>query len=273
MAVSSCPICGTPVPSGVTEPSHECRQCHALLNLTTEALVYQDGGGQDIPSDGKRTLRLRNACRRLALITPHLDAAGKYSLVDIGSGSGEMLEAGLKLLGAAQGFEPNRHLAGYARQRGLPVTEGVFDPDGLSQDGRDRLFCVSHVLEHLDQPVALLSQVAALMGPRDRLWVELPSWEGLSFRRQGYQWKLWYPEHLALWSQRTGIYAAQAAGLRSMAMGRRVFAGEAGGRRLLTLALANLDRAIPALPHVAQGLESFADQFLGDYLWMLLQRP
>ncbi|MBL8490687.1 MAG: class I SAM-dependent methyltransferase, partial [Rhodocyclaceae bacterium] len=197
-------------------------------------------------------------------------------LVDIGCGSGEMLEAGRDRFARCVGFDTNRPLIRHIAAQGRAVAiEGHFDAGRIPGElrGRPTVFALSHVLEHLPEPAGLLAQVAAAMGPGDLLYVEVPLHTGESFRRQGYGWNLWNAEHLALYGPRTLGVLAGRAGLAVLDSGSRIFAR--GSRstktrlRLLRRAPAAFLRAALTKPRRL----SIADVMVADYGYAVLRKP
>ena len=189
MMLDACILCGhTPLEALGTHAAR-CSQCGLLHNLAAEETSYIEGGGQAVPNEAKTRWRLINAQRRLNIVAPHF--TGHDTLIDIGCGSGEMLLAAKGRLSHVLGFDTNRPLIRHIRENlGLPVIEGYFDAAVIAPDllARKKIFTLSHVLEHLAQPLELVRQIHAAMSPGDLLYIEVPLYTGQSFRQQGYRW-------------------------------------------------------------------------------------
>lgn len=96
------------------------------------------------------------------------------TMLDAGAGSGEFLFAGQYLGKDAIGVEPNREYAEYDRQElGLNVTTKHLSEELFAQESFD-LIILSHVLEHLNDPVRYLSMLAGWLTPRGVLYIEVP---------------------------------------------------------------------------------------------------
>ena len=74
--------------------SAKCKQCDILYNLNAKPLSYKNGGGQDVPTKEKSNLRVKNALQRFKIIQPFITDQSIF--IDIGCGSGEMLEVSKK---------------------------------------------------------------------------------------------------------------------------------------------------------------------------------
>src|SRR5262249_42271987 len=74
---------------------------------------------------------------------------------------------------------------------------------------------VSHVIEHVRDPLATLRRVAALLKPDGTLYVATPNVESYGRRRCGEYWLGWDPpRHLFVFTPETLRHAAERAGLR-----------------------------------------------------------
>lgn len=107
------------------------------------------------------------------------------SVAEIGCGDGALLaELGARgLAGELHGFEVSEEAARIARGRGSPGLTGVtvFDGESLpAADGSFDLAVLSHVLEHVPEPVALLREAARVARA---VVLEVPLEANLSARR------------------------------------------------------------------------------------------
>jgi 2-polyprenyl-3-methyl-5-hydroxy-6-metoxy-1,4-benzoquinol methylase len=98
-------------------------------------------------------------------------------VLDVGSGGGEFAYL-LRTLGCdVQGVEPNRGYAGYAAsQYGLDIRLGFIGDVDLPDAGYD-LITIWHVLEHTEDPAAVLRQLRRALRPGGILVVEVPNVE------------------------------------------------------------------------------------------------
>jgi SAM-dependent methyltransferase len=99
--------------------------------------------------------------------------SSRRRLLDIGCGPGFFLATAIKRGWTAHGFEPSRQAAAHARELGAAVTEGFFGKD--SQPGTFDAINLTNVLEHVPNPIAILSAATALLEPGGILCVGVPN--------------------------------------------------------------------------------------------------
>ncbi len=273
MALDACILCGhAPLETLDTHAAY-CPQCGLLHNLGAEETNYVKGGGQAVPDEAKTRWRRINAQRRLDIIAPHF--AGHDTLIDIGCGSGEMLLAAKGRLPHVLGFDTNRPLIRHIRENlALPVIEGYFDAAVIAPDllARKKIFTLSHVLEHLVQPLELVRKIHAAMSPGDLLYIEVPLYTGHSFRQMGYRWNLWATEHRALYSLQALRFLAASGGFETLSASTRIFArGSHSGKTRLRLLLKSPLHFLRAA--LNKGKHSIADLLVADYGCLVLRKP
>lgn len=272
MTIPACPLCGNPSPEIRDTHAAHCPACNLLVNLDTAPLDYADGGGQAVPDAGKMRWRRENARGRFRLLEPWL--AGVEVFVDIGCGSGEMLDVAAARFAHVVGFDTNRPLIAHIRAAGKAVAvEGHFDAALLPPDaaGKRTLFAASHVIEHLEQPLALVRQIAAAMKSGDLFYLEVPLFTGASFRKLGYRWSLWNREHLMLFSPQALALVAGHSGLATLAQGTRIFARGSHSTKTRLKLLARRPVAFMRAA-LTKGRHSFADVMVADYGYLVLKK-
>jgi SAM-dependent methyltransferase len=133
--------------------------------------------------------------------------------LDIGCGNGFYLSY-LKRHGwEVEGVDISEAAAQMAKKTfQIPVHVGEFDSQNLPVRSYDWIH-MSHVLEHLPNPVASLARVFALLKPGGGLYVETPNASSFSRRLCGPFWFAWdAPRHLHLFSPSTLRGALNRAG-------------------------------------------------------------
>ncbi|PKO84461.1 MAG: hypothetical protein CVU17_02350 [Betaproteobacteria bacterium HGW-Betaproteobacteria-11] len=272
MKPERCYVCGNATLEVLDSRAARCPQCDLLINLETAPVDYSGLGNATDP--GKQHWRRINSQRRLMIIKPHL--RDHRALVDIGCGSGQMLEAAARHLSLCFGFDANPTLIRDIRQSAnLRVECGHFAAERLPEDIRSaaKVFTLSHVIEHVAEPNALVTQVAAAMRAGDLLYIEVPLHTGQAFRTQGYDWSLWYHEHLCLYSPTALAALAASSGLATAAAGTRIFArGSHSTKTWLRLFFRQPLRSLKILLTKPRAL-SLADVMLGDYGFVVLRKP
>ena len=126
----------------------------------------------------RRRQILRNFRRAAAYVRSFRDVLDPATeVLDVGAGSGEFAFLMTRLGKAVTGIEPNARYAAYCREAlGLEVRTAHLSPD-LFPPGRFDLIRLNHVLEHLNDPVRSLGQIARWLAPEGLLYVEVPNIE------------------------------------------------------------------------------------------------
>ena len=172
------------------------------------------GGPVQRLEDGWRRRQFGEVGRWLARLRP---ARGR--LLDVGCGSGELLEALRDDGWRVSGVEPSARSAEIARtQRGLDVQTSAFDDAALTESSYDAVIFAA-VLEHLHDPLAALARARRLLAPGGLVAVLfLPRYDAPQARLFGPRWiGLDLPRHLYQFETPTFAAAVRKAGLRVIA--------------------------------------------------------
>jgi 2-polyprenyl-3-methyl-5-hydroxy-6-metoxy-1,4-benzoquinol methylase len=130
-----------------------------------------------------------------------LGPAANGKLLDVGCGSGRFLALLRRAGWQVSGIEPDPLAAAAARERyGIEVLAGSIEAAGLPAHSFDAVV-LSHVVEHVSDPAALLAACRRLLRPGGRLALSTPNAESRGHRRFGAAWlHLDVPRHLFLFS-------------------------------------------------------------------------
>ena len=167
----------------------------------------------------------RRALWPLAFLHPggrdELDAAAMHlpapprpaRVLDVGCGSGVLL-ARMQALGwQVEGLEVDPAAVEAARRRGVPVRLGTLEAQHFPENSFDAVHS-AHVIEHVYDPVALLSECRRILKPGGTLVILTPNVESWGHRHYGSAWlNLDPPRHLVLFSATTLRRAAELSGL------------------------------------------------------------
>jgi 2-polyprenyl-3-methyl-5-hydroxy-6-metoxy-1,4-benzoquinol methylase len=141
--------------------------------------------------------------RRLALdrALRHFGPPGPGArLLDVGCGNGRFLMTAQTLGWEAWGIDPDREAVAAARAVGLRVEHGGFPKTGMPDQSFDAV-TMSHVIEHLHDPVGALREVRRLLKPGGTVWIATPNLDSLGSRFYGRNWRgLEPPRHLVLFT-------------------------------------------------------------------------
>lgn len=132
------------------------------------------------------------------------DNAPKGRLLDVGSGSGRLLAVMQRAGWQVAGVEPDPRAAAVARERyGVTVHVGHLEQARFREHSFDAVV-LSHVIEHVEDPVALLAACRRLLRPGGRLALSTPNIESRGLALFHRHWlHLDVPRHLHLFSARS----------------------------------------------------------------------
>lgn len=162
----------------------QCKGCDLVLQsprLSPQGLgtFYEEHYRTEIDSASQESL-FQRGMRRGAYIQEFLVNNGisceNRRVVEVGCGYGGILEAFHQVGGIISGCDLEPNAAKFALGRGLDVRQGgieVLSDVAASAD----IVILSHVLEHIPEPIEFLAAVASLLKPGGVLYVEVPGIE------------------------------------------------------------------------------------------------
>ena len=188
-----CPTCDVALVAGPRQERYEvalCPQCRLGATLPAPS---RDIESPDIWTEqyGGHRLALRpqwlkEAQLRLTWLQLHVPDG---AVLEVGSGTGELV-ATLEREGYdAYGAEPSAWAAQAARELGARVTTGDLAVWRQEHPGWlvDALVAF-HVFEHLHEPRAFLAEVADVLAPKGLLALEVPNFDSVLARRRTFEW-------------------------------------------------------------------------------------
>jgi len=147
-----------------------------------------------------------------------LEAVGRRSgwprrarLLDVGAGSGILVEEARRLGYEAQGVEPSRWLQQRARERSLPVELGTLPHPALA--GPFDAVTLVDVIEHVSDPIGLLREATRVLAPGGEVVVVTPDLGSWAPRLLGWRWWHFRVAHIGYFDRSTLERALRAAGL------------------------------------------------------------
>lgn len=141
---------------------------------------------------------------------------GGGRLLDVGFGNGGFLKLAGEMGWSAQGIDFDAKAVAVARAQGLDVRRASVD-DLLQESARYDVITISHVIEHVYDPVQLLGTLYRLLKPGGYLWLETPNLESAGARRFGSDWMaLDPPRHLLLLNSRALRMSLEKAGFQNI---------------------------------------------------------
>jgi 2-polyprenyl-3-methyl-5-hydroxy-6-metoxy-1,4-benzoquinol methylase len=139
---------------------------------------------------------------------------GVGRLLDVGCGHGAFLAEMGRAGWEVQGVEPDANAAAVARARGVPVINAPLEAAPLSPGAFDAV-TLSHVIEHLHDPIEALRILHHLLRPGGVIWIATPNLESRGHARYGRDWiGLDPPRHLVLFTRSSLARAVESVGFK-----------------------------------------------------------
>jgi SAM-dependent methyltransferase len=201
--VRGCPACHSHIKKSVGEKNGyqilSCRRCKTLYVTNKgnipESYDYADYyEGRDISTPAFVAKRLDE------IVTTFESVKQKNRLLDIGCGSGAMLEAAQRKNWQAEGVEVSDSAVVYLRGKGFKVFHGFLHEANYPDNYFDVVTAVE-LFEHLLAPSEVIEEAARILRPGGILWATTPHSKGASARLLGTHWSIICPpEHVQLFS-------------------------------------------------------------------------
>ena len=123
------------------------------------------------------------------------------SILDVGCGKGEFVWAALGRGYAIEGLELSAEAVAVARSLGLPVRQQSLFACELDRR-RWSAITMFEVLEHVDQPVAMINRATDLLESGGLLYLTTPNYNSFDRLGMGSKWHVFHPEHITYFSTR-----------------------------------------------------------------------
>lgn len=130
-----------------------------------------------------------------------LAAGARGRLLDVGAGSGWLVEHMNRLGWQAEGLDFDAHSVKSARDRGLVFHQGGLPQQNFPEGSFDAL-TMSHCIEHVHEPAAWLAEARRVLRPGGRLALATPNSASFCHEQFGESWfALDPPRHLHLFNR------------------------------------------------------------------------
>jgi len=224
---------------GVTLNIYACGACGFLFCPGAGNVTKYYEALEDRLYEATRVQRSRQARRLLGVFKSYQPGG---TLLDVGAGSGILVEQAKAAQYDAIGIEPSRWAAALAQARGLAVFPGIF-PQAAPRSSYDVITLID-VVEHVSTPVPLLRDVAAHLSARGIAVVVTPDVASVAARVMGANWWHYRVAHIGYFDRTTLTTALEQAELQPIAWHRpRWFFP-------LDYLLSRLARYVPAIDRV-----------------------
>jgi SAM-dependent methyltransferase len=144
-----------------------------------------------------------------------------YNILDIGAGSGILLEVAGKSGYRAVGIEPSSSLVETARERGLEVNLGTF-PCSKVTDKFDLITLVD-VIEHLNNPSTLIELIGQNLSKSGSILISTPDVSSKFAKLMKWNWWHFRVAHIGYFDFQTLDLLMKNSGYRRVAQSRPIW--------------------------------------------------
>ena len=163
-----------------------------------------------------------------ALVVPHLPVSRSKAdrkarwlrlphrgarLLDVGCGNGDFLRQMQQSGWNVAGLDFDAEAVKTCQAIGIAAAQGTIETASFDASSFDAI-TLSHVIEHLYDPIAVLQQCYTLLKPGGQLYIETPNLNSIGHRRYQNHWRgLEPPRHLILFNVQSLQYVCGRANL------------------------------------------------------------
>ena len=193
---------------GTTATIYRCNRCGFLQCPELDDVLAFYETMEDETSEETRAPRALQARK---LIDQIKRWRGTGRLLDVGAGSGILVEEAESAGFSAEGIEPSGWLQRQAADRDLKVHHGVLPHPDVT--GPFDLVTLIDVVEHVPTPVPLLAGLRDVMADDGLAVVVTPDVGSMAARLMGWKWWHYRIAHIGYFNRKTLDRAIRAAGL------------------------------------------------------------
>ena len=194
---------------GITGELSQCQNCNFIQCTSGDDVLQYYEDLVDEEYENTRSQRKLQEQRILSIIQK-MKPSG--TLLDIGAGSGLMVEAAIEMGYEAEGVEPSHWLQQNAVKMNLPIHRGIFPMEGLKEEYD--IIALVDVIEHVNNPKELLGDIKNSMSEDGILVVITPDVK--SFFARLLKWKWWHfrVAHIGYFDSKNLKMVSQSVGLK-----------------------------------------------------------
>lgn len=198
---------------GITADLYKCCHCSFIQSTMSKNVIKQYEELEDQQYENTRKERCLQQKKILELITQFKNSG---RLLDIGAGSGMLVEEAEKIGFTAEGIEPSRWLQEQAIKRNLNVHLGAYPCHDLNPP-YDVITLVD-IIEHVPNPLEILSQVRDHLKNDGIGLLITPDASSIFAKLFGMKWWHYRVAHIGYFNKRNLLTALELTGLEPISV-------------------------------------------------------
>lgn len=200
---------------GITGELVECQNCGFVqcTDLNDVLAFYED-----MEDEGYEATREERKLQESKIVDQVLKYKKSGSLLDIGAGSGALVEVALEKGFEAEGVEPSQWLQKKATERNLPIHLGIF-PDAVEGKKYDVITLID-VIEHVPNPLELSTAIAHALNDDGIAIIVTPDKDSVAAKLLGKKWWHFRIAHIGYFNKSTLNLMTKTAGLETLKVSR-----------------------------------------------------
>jgi len=196
---------------GLTGLLIKCEKCGFIQSFDSNPVLPFYEKMIDVRYEETRDQR---AIQAMKLLQKVKQVKMEGNLLDIGCGSGILVEEAIKIGYHAEGIEPSVWMCEKAQKRGLPVHHGVLPHPSIKH--RFNIITIIDVIEHVSDPMKLLHESYKLLVHDGILLVVTPNVNSFAAKLVGSNWWHYRIAHVGYFNKRTLMLALANAGFHKI---------------------------------------------------------
>lgn len=200
---------------GITGELSRCSHCGFIQCTDLDDIIgyYEDLEDPEYENGRKeRLLQEQKVVSGIQKIKPG------GTLLDVGAGTGMLVEAAIQAGFQAEGIEPSKYLHKIASSHGLPVHRGTFPHENTP--GPYDVITFIDVLEHVTDPLHLMTDLRNALKEDGILVLVTPDVSSFAARLLKYRWWHYRIAHVGYFNKHTLSILAGRAGLELIKLKR-----------------------------------------------------
>jgi len=204
-----CPNCGNSIHKILKTFQYEsimqCDKCTLVVKSNficsrNKIQILQDDEYYDPYARARSKINFKMAKDRVDMLKAYISSG---RLLEIGSATGEFLEAAVKQGFVVLGVDASRQYCEYTTEKGLNIKCGRLEDINVDKKSFD-VIAVFHLIEHIEEPLAFLNLIYGYLKDGGVLFIVTPNVDSFTNKIFGYNHPVFTQrDHLLFYSKQT----------------------------------------------------------------------